>query len=163
MTQFRRRAIVALSMLAATAGCSFMQRQAFKAPDVYVSDVRLTGVGTQGGKIDIVLAIYNPNNFRLDGSNLHYKALVDSVLIGEGTVEKRVTIEKRDSGEVRVPVTFGFREILEAAQKLTKRGSLPFEIAGDLKVETAFGSTTRKFSQRGTYDGVNISVMPPRK
>ncbi|HYV99808.1 MAG TPA: LEA type 2 family protein [Gemmatimonadaceae bacterium] len=157
------RAVFALLIPAFAGACAFLQRQSLAEPEVTVTDVRLTGAGTQGAKIDILLNIYNPNNFRIDASALHYRALVDSILVGEGEVPNRITLEKRDSGEVRVPVSFGFREALTVIQRFTLRGSLPFQIEGDIRFETPFGSTTRKFVQKGTYDGVNISILPRRK
>ena len=138
-----------------------MQRQAFAPPDVTVGDVRLAAVGTQGGRIDVVLQIYNPNSFRLDASTLRYRVLVDTITLGEGTIDNRVTIMPKDSADVRVPVAFGFQRVVSVAGRLVQQGSLPFQLVGDLKVLTPFGSVTRAFDQRGTYDGVSISLRRP--
>jgi LEA14-like dessication related protein len=140
-----------------------MQRQAFAQPEVVVTNVRLAGIGTQGGKIDIELAIFNPNNFRLDASSVRYRVMVDSIKLAEGIIEKRVTLLKRDSTKVHIPVNFGFREVLAVGARLAQTGSLPFDLEGELKVDTPFGSVSRAFAQRGSYDGLNISIYAGRR
>jgi hypothetical protein len=62
-----------------------------------------------------------------------------------------------------VPVEFGFRDVLTVGARLASRGTLPFELSGDLKVNTPFGSVTRAFQERGDYDGVNVSILPRRR
>ena len=162
MTRLTLRALGALFVLCIVTSCTFMRRQAFAPPDVLVSDVRLTGIGAQGGNIDIVLSIHNRNNYRLDASAVRYRVMVDSIKLAEGTVKHRVTLLKKDSTKVRLPVTFGFREVLAVGRRLAQTGSLPFDLVGNVKVETPFGDMMRAFNERGTYDGLNISILPRR-
>jgi LEA14-like dessication related protein len=162
MNRTIRRAAAAL-MLMPLAACGFMQRQSFGQPEVVVDDVRLTGIGLQGGKIDIILAVYNPNNYRLDASQLQYTALIDTLRVADGTIAPRVTLVPKDTSKITVPMNFGFRQVAAAAQMAAQRGTIPFRVYGDLKIDTPFGSVTRKFDQRGTYDGVNVSIDPRRK
>src|SRR5262245_29894468 len=122
------RAAAALAFTASLSGCSFLQKQGFAPPTVSVADPRIAGVRMQGGKIDIVMSIYNPNNYRLDAEAFHYKVLVDSTVLGEGTIENRVTLPQKDSAEVRVPVVFGWHQVLETTKKLAERGTLPFQL-----------------------------------
>ena len=157
------RAVGAFLILSATSGCGFMQRQSFRQPDVYVQDVRLAGIGLQGGTIDVILSLYNGNDYRLDASSLRYKAMVDTLNVAEGTIEPRVTLLPKDSTVIKLPVNFGLREVLAAGARLKERGTVPFEVSGDIKIETPFGSVTRPFKQRGSYDGVNISIIKPGK
>ena len=128
MKRFIPRAVVALLLPIALTGCAALMRQAFVAPTISVSDVRLAGVGTQGG-----------------------------------TINQRVTLLQKDSAKVRVPVTFGLKEVMVAGQQLSKTGSLPFKIDGEVTVETAFGNIRRAFVQNGTYDGMNFSLLPPKR
>ena len=63
-------ALSAVTVAAAAAGCASIARQAFREPVVSVRDVRLNGIGLTGGSIDVALAVYNPNNYRLDARRL---------------------------------------------------------------------------------------------
>lgn len=151
--------VVALALLFVT-GCATLSRQAFTPPVVTVKDVRLAGVGLQGGRIDVLVSLYNPNGYRLDASTIRYRVLVDTLQVAAGTIEQEINLSKQDSTDIRFPVEFGLREVTAAANMLAAKGTLPFELEGELRVLTAFGAITRPFRQRGTYDGVNISIAP---
>lgn len=160
MTRNVARAAGALTIALLTSSCSFLKRQAFAQPVVTVGDVRLGGIGTQGGTINVALDVYNPNNFRLDAEAFNYRVLIDTIQLTEGTIEKRITLLQKDSTRVNLPVPFGFREVLQIGQQLSQRGSVSFRLLGDVKVLTPFGSVKRAFDEKGTYDGVNISILP---
>jgi LEA14-like dessication related protein len=141
-------------------GCATLSRQAFTPPVVTVQDVRLAGIGLQGGRIDVHVSLYNPNGYRLDASTIRYRVLVDTLQLAAGTIEEDINLGRRDSTQLRFPVNFGLRETIAASNLLAAKGTLPFELEGDLRVLTPFGAITRPFRQRGTYDGVNISILP---
>jgi LEA14-like dessication related protein len=162
MKRFIPRAALALTCFA-LAGCAALMRQAFVAPTIAVSDVRLAGVGTQGGTINVLLTLHNANGYRIDATDIQYNLRVDTLLLASGTINQRVTLLQKDSAKVRVPVNFGLKEVMLAGQQLSKTGSLPFKIDGEVTVETAFGNIRRAFAQTGTYDGMNFSLMPPKK
>jgi LEA14-like dessication related protein len=127
---------------------------------VTVKDVRLAGIGLQGGRIDVHVSLYNPNGYRLDASTVRYRVLVDTLQIAAGTIEEEINLDRRDSTELRFPVNFGLREVTAARNLLVAKGTLPFELEGELRVLTPFGAITRPFRERGTYDGINISILP---
>ena len=163
MKRFVPRAAIALFLCLTLDGCTFFMRQAFAPPTIAVSDVRLAGIGTQGGTIDVVLTLHNTNGYRLDATDVQYNLRVDTLLIASGTINQRVTLMQKDSATVKVPVNFGLREVMLAGQQLTKHGSLPFRVDGTITVETTFGSVHRAFAQTGTYDGMNFSLLPPKR
>ena len=143
-------------------GCATLARQAFAPPVVTVHDVRLAGVGFDGGRLDVHVSLFNPNGFRIDATAVEYRVLVDSLELATGIIDQHVTLHKRDSTSLRFPVAFSLREVASASSMLTARGSLPFQLIGRIRVATPFGSVTRPFDERGTYDGLNISLMPRR-
>src|SRR6185503_1083775 len=84
----RRFLVVAVSAtLLAGAGCSTLGKAAFKEPKVELQDVKVTGIGFNGGSLDVLLNVDNPNEFRLDATQLDYDVVVgDSVRFATGTV-----------------------------------------------------------------------------
>ena len=46
----------------------------FKEPIVHFQDARVTGLGVTGGSVEVLLSVYNPNGFKLDGERLTYNA-----------------------------------------------------------------------------------------
>jgi LEA14-like dessication related protein len=139
--------------------CSFVGRQAFAPPVVVVNDARLIPLRA---RLELVLSIYNPNNYRLDAEALHYRAYVDTLMLGEGAIDNRLTIRAKDSVLVNVPVSVKVGPLLIATALVGQRGTVDFTLAGDVRVLTVFGGVSRAFEQKGTYDGVTVTLLPPK-
>ena len=131
-------AIVMAVALVGAAGCAAIGRSSFVNPVVELKDVRLRGIGLDGGSLDIVLDVYNPNDYRLDASKVTYRLFVDTAQIAMGEVNKLVTLDNKKKTEVTLPVSFTTRELFGAAAALTKTGSVDYRVAGDVTVATPF-------------------------
>ena len=57
----------------ALAGCASLARQVFQNPIVNLQDVNVRGLGISGGQLDVVLSVYNPNEYRLDATRIGYR------------------------------------------------------------------------------------------
>jgi LEA14-like dessication related protein len=134
------------------AGCATVQYQAFREPEVTVDAAALAS-GLQSLSFDLDMHIFNPNHYRLDASRIRYRLLVDSIDLASGMIERRVTLRPRDTVTVRAPVEVdGLAVPPLVIRFLFSNGSLPFQLVGDMRIETTFGSVTREFDQRGTYE-----------
>lgn len=149
-----RRIVLWLAAVAAVAGtgCATLGRLTFKEPIVHFRDARVTGLGLTGGSVDIVLSVYNPNHFRLDGSRLTYRLFVDTIPFGNGAYDQRFTVEENDSTVVRLPLSFTYAGIGAAGRQLMQTGSVPYRVLGDLTVGTPLGSFTRPYDQTGRFN-----------
>jgi LEA14-like dessication related protein len=147
-------AFVMAAGLAGGAACAAIGRSSFVNPVVELKDVRLRGIGLDGGSLDIVLDVYNPNDYRLDASRVTYRLFVDTAQIAMGEVNKLVTLDNKKKTEVTLPVSFTTRELFGAAAALTKTGSVDYRVAGDVTVATPFGSFTRPYEGKGRFDSV---------
>ena len=113
----RWRMGLALVAVAAVSGCATLARQAFANPVVAVKEVRVKGVGMQGGSLDLILDVYNPNEYRLDASRITYQVWVDSNQIATGEIEKLATLTDKGNSEVVVPVNFTFASVQKALKR----------------------------------------------
>ena len=145
---------LACVLLITSAACGAIGRSSFANPVVELKDVRLRGVGTQGGTLDVILSVYNPNDYRLDASKVTYKLFVDTTQLATGEVNKVVTLDNKKKTEVTLPVTFTTREFLGAAALLSRMGSVDYRIAGEVTVATPFGSFTRPYEGKGRFDSM---------
>ena len=137
-------------LLATTAiGCASVARAVFREPVVTYKDAYITGLGLNGGTLEVVLSIYNPNSFRLDGTALTYRIAVDSVPFGNGTLSDRFTVQEGDSTTVRLPLQFAYSGVGNAGRQLIQTGSVNYTVSGDITVGTPIGSFTRPYSGRG--------------
>jgi LEA14-like dessication related protein len=136
-------------MLAVSA-CSAL-RPNFKEPVVTFKEGRITGLGVTGGALEVVLDVYNPNGFRLDGSQLTYSISVDSVHVGDGLYRSRFQVDKGATSELRLPLNFTYSGIGAAGRQLMQTGSVEYRVRGEITVGTPIGSFTRPYDQRGRF------------
>ena len=143
---------LALVAVAVVSGCATLARQAFANPMVTVKDVRVKGIGMQGGSLDLILDVYNPNEYRLDASRITYQLWVDSSQIATGEIEKLVTLTDKGNSEIVVPVNFTFASVQRALVHYAQRGSVDYRVTGDFTMKTPFGSVTRPYTGAGRLD-----------
>ena len=144
-------AVSALTLTAAAAGCATIARQAFQEPVVSVRDIRLQGLGLTGGTVDVALAVYNPNNYRLDATRLTYKLLLDTVTFATGALTEQQTVHGRDTLLVRIPVSFTYRGVGEAGRQVLNTGSVNYRLLGDVTVGSPLGPFTVPYSSTGRF------------
>jgi len=150
----KRRWMVGLALVtvAGIAGCKTLARQAFSNPIVEVKDVKVKGVGFQGGSLDVILDVYNPNDYRIDARSISYHVFVDSAEIATGEIEKLLTLSNMGHSEVIVPVDFTFAAVQRAMQKFAQRGFVDYRVTGAFTMATPFGNITRPYSGNGRLD-----------
>jgi LEA14-like dessication related protein len=144
-----RRYFVGLVLAAATAGCSMLGKQAFQEPIVRVRDVQLRGLGITGGSVDVSLAVYNPNGYRLDATRITYNLKFDTVSFATGALTDRLTAQANDTLRVTIPVNFTYRGVGEAGRQIINTGTLNYDVTGDITVGTPVGNFTVPFSDKG--------------
>lgn len=142
---------VAAATVAGSSGCASLGRQVFKEPVVNFQQLSINGLGLTGGSLDVVLSVYNPNNFKLDATRLTYNLMIDSVRFGTGALDQKFTVQSGDSTIVRLPVAFTYAGIGEAGRQLINTGTVNYRVTGDVTVGTPLGSFTRPYDRSGRY------------
>lgn len=148
-------ALVALSV----AACASLGRSVFATPTVELKDIRMKAIGMQGGSMDIILNVTNPNDFRLDATHLTYNLYVDTIKVAFGEIHKTATLEPHKKNEVIVPVSFSMQELIRATQLFSRTGGVDYHVNGEVTATTPGGSFTRPYSGVGHFD--NIASLHP--
>jgi LEA14-like dessication related protein len=147
----KKFAVVAAALT--VAACSTLGRAAFQNPVVSLRDVRVLGLGTQGGELEVQLGVYNPNQYRLDATRLTYRVFVgDSVSVGSGAIDTQTTVQAGDSTIVRVPISFSYAGVGAAAMQLMRTGSVTYRVGGDVTVGSPVGNFTVPYSTTGRFN-----------
>ena len=144
-----RRILLATAVV--MAGCSALGKQALKDPVVTLADVKVTGVGLNGGSLDVVLNVQNPNDFRLDATQLNYRVLIDTVPFANGTTTQPFKIDGKKTQQVHIPINFTYSGVGAAGRELMNTGSVLYTVKGDVTVGSPIGNVTVPFSQTGRY------------
>jgi LEA14-like dessication related protein len=153
-----RRLVLAgvVTTVAIVAGCNALGKQAFQQPIVHLQDVRVNGVGLQGGNLDVKLSVYNPNGYRMDATRMTYNVTIgDSVPLAVGAVDSRFTVNSNDSSVVTVPVNFTYNGIGAAGRQLMNTGGVNYHVTGDVTVGTVFGNFTVPYSATGRFNALS--------
>lgn len=145
---------MAAALLAATAGCAALGRATFAEPMVELRDVQVVGLGIDGGNLDVILSVYNPNRFSLDATRLTYRVDIDSTQLGNGALDSRFVVPRGDTSLVRIPVRFTYRGLGEAGRQLLATGSVNYRVRGDFSVGTPLGNFTRPYDRSGRFNTV---------
>lgn len=145
------RKVSFVAIVAILAACASLGRASFREPVVTLKDARVTGLGVSGGSLEVVLSIYNPNGFRLDGSRMTYNVHVDSVRFATGSYNDRFQVEKGDSSEIRLPLSFTYAGVGAAGRQLIQTGSVEYRVSGDVTVATPIGQFTRPYEGKGRF------------
>ncbi len=135
----------------AGAGCARLGLGGFKEPVVTFRDLRVSGLGVTGGSLDVLLSVYNPNAFKLEGTRLTYRLMVDSTPLGSGALDERFTVQKGDSTVVRLPVSFTYAGLGAAGRQLIQSGAVNYRVLGDVTVATPLGNFTRPYDRTGRF------------
>src|SRR3954453_21959166 len=139
----------------ATAGCSVLGMRNFQQPIVHLQDVRVNGLGLNGGNLDVKLSVYNPNGYRMDATRMSYNVLVgDSVRFAQGTVDNRFTVNGNDSSVVTIPVNFTYSGIGAAGRQLLNTGGVNYRVNGDVTVGTVVGNFSVPYSSSGRFNAL---------
>jgi len=146
-----RNSSVYVLALAGAAGCATLGQATFKEPIVHFQDARVTGLGITGGAMEVKLSLYNPNKFKLDGTRLTYKLMVDSVTFGTGAIADRFSVQEKDSTIVTLPLQFTYAGVGEAGRQLMQTGTVNYRVVGDVTVGTPLGNFTRPYDQTGRF------------
>ncbi|HJU66029.1 MAG TPA: LEA type 2 family protein [Gemmatimonadaceae bacterium] len=130
---------------------------AFAEPVVTFKNVSVKGVGLEGGSVDIVLSVYNPNGYRLDATKMTYRLLVDSVEVGSGATDSKFTVQSNDSTEVRLPLDFRWAGMSQAGRQILNQGTVPYRVMGEISVGSGFGSFTVPYDRTGRFSALGTT------
>jgi LEA14-like dessication related protein len=150
--------VAATAAVLGGAACSRLGSAAFQQPVVTLKDVKIRGIGLTGGNLDVVLNVYNPNQYRLDATRLTYKVMLsDSVTVASGLVDSRFTVQDHDSTTVPIPVSFTYSGIGEAGRQLLQMGAVNYRVLGDVTVGSVVGDFTIPYSSTGRFTTTGVS------
>lgn len=149
----RRFAVVAaaVAVAATVSGCKSIAKATFAEPVVSLRELRLNGIGFSGGSLDVVLNVYNPNRFNLNGKRLSYRLALDSVEFGHGELSQEFMVQENDTAQVRLPIEFSWAGVGAGARQLLDRGTLNYRVSGEVTVGTPLGDFTRPYDRTGSY------------
>lgn len=121
----------------------------FQRPDVELQEINVTGLGLQGGTLDLVFDVYNPNDYRLRSTRLEVALELAGTDFGEALIDKPLDLSPVNHSRVTMPVRFAWSGVGAAARSLLDSRELPYGLTGAVLLETPIGEQRVELSSKG--------------
>ena len=157
-----RRALLAATAALSAAACNDVVKRVFTQPTVTFRDVRVRGVGLQGGTVDVVLRVANPNPYALSATGATYRLLVaDSVEVGHGTPAQAYEVPANDSADVTLPLEVSWRGLQKVGRAALADGAVAYRVVGTITASTPVGAHDFPLDARGRFAAPSVGVGAP--
>ena len=111
----------------------------FQRPDVELQEINVTGLGLQGGTLDLVFDVYNPNDYRLRSTRLEVALELAGTDFGDALIDKPLDFSPVNHSRVIMPVRFTWTGVGAAARSLLESQELPYGVTGAVLLDTPVG------------------------
>jgi LEA14-like dessication related protein len=135
-------------LVVAAVGCAGIGNF-FKEPDVRLHQVNLRGVGLSGGTLDLIVDLYNPNDFDLRGTELRIGFDVEGSHLGDIEYRDEFAVSRGDTTRLSLPLRFGWSGVGNAVRSALGYGDIPYSMKGEVSLQTPFGRHSVPFEREG--------------
>ncbi len=146
------RAILALGTLMFLAGCSGL----YRAPEVTLTNVQITGLGLTSGIARVYLEVENPNPVSLEVRRMEYLLELRGPdgewnVLSEGVSSDRVTVVRRGTTDLSLEMVFQYRALGAAFLGWWDSREVMYRIQGDLSARGPLGPVQLPFEASGRF------------
>lgn len=135
-----RHLMPAVAVAVGLAACSPLARLRFERPSVGLAAVEITGLGLQGGSLDLLLDVHNPNGYELRTTRIAVGIRLEDTQFGDVALARASVLPARETTRVVVPLSFNWSGVGAGARGLLGRGAVRYRLDGRLDVDTPVGS-----------------------
>jgi len=147
----RASTVGVLVLSAAISACATLRNAInFEQPQIGLQEIDITGFGLQGGTLDLVFDVYNPNQYRLRSTRLEVGLELAGTDFGDALIDKPLDLSPQNHSRVVMPVRFTWAGVGAAARSLLQSQALPYGITGAVILDTPVGSRRVQLQSTGT-------------
>jgi LEA14-like dessication related protein len=99
--------------------------------------------------MDLVVGVYNPNSFDLQGTRLQLGLDVENSHVGDLEYSSDFQTQKGDTTVLTLPLRFNWNGLAGAVRTALGYGDLPYTMKGQLTVATPIGERQIAFTRQG--------------
>ncbi len=144
-------AVVLIAVFACIAYYEYSKREALRACEISLADVRVRSVGLTSASLEIVLRIYNPNTITATLDRVDYSVYANGVYLGYGSITNRVDIPPGSTAYVSSPFELSYSGALKTIwEYLISGGKLEWRIKGVAHIDTPLGALNIPFDITAT-------------
>ena len=145
--------------LAALSGCAGLGN-ALREPDIRLDRVIVRDIGVRGGKLDLEVEVANPNGFDLRGTELALGLDVEGSHLGDVRISDEFSVDRNGSTSLTLPLRFEWAGVGGALRTALSQGEIPYEMKGELNLQTPWGAHSVPFTKTGRAPLTNMVGVP---
>ena len=140
-----------LASVPGLAACATLRQvMQFQEPQVQLQEINVTGFSLTGGTLDLVLDVYNPNDYRLRSTRLEVSLDLEGTHFGDALINRPLDLSPVNHSRVVVPVRFDWAGASAGMRALLGRQSVHYTLGGAVLVDTPIGE--RRVGLKGSGD-----------
>ena len=143
-----RAACLLLALLTPIGACSAIG-EVFREPEVQLERVVVRSVGLNGGNLDLIVGVENPNSFTLQGTRLEVGFDVEGQHLGNIAYDEDFSVTENGRSTLTLPLTFGWAGVGSAVRAALGSGDLPYRMKGQVELKTPWGRKEVPFTREG--------------
>jgi LEA14-like dessication related protein len=122
------------------AACATLRQvMGFKEPQVQLQEINITGFSLAGGTVDLVLDVFNPNDYRLRSTRLEVSLDLEGTHFGDALIDRPLDLSPLNHNRVVMPVRFVWAGVSAGMRALLARPSIRYTMGGAVLVNTPIG------------------------
>jgi LEA14-like dessication related protein len=130
-------------------GCTFLGR-VFEKPQVAFSRVAVDELSFSGLTARFIFTVENPNTVGIDLAKLDYSLVLDGRPFANGSTEAGLHVPPSKTGELTVPLTLSFGQMVDGLTAVFKRDSIAYAMKTQLSFATSVGPLVVPVESTGT-------------
>jgi len=128
-------------------GCTMFMAK----PEVAVKDVTLAGLDRDGVKMDLQLAVTNPNSSSIKLNRYSYNLLISELPMTSGEQNGQYEFKGNTTTDIRLPLHVRYNDLLEILKRFPDPDHVPYQLTADFDLNTKFGTFTVPVAKRGDF------------
>lgn len=138
-------------------GCALFRGFKFERPSLLLEAIRIEALDLTGGRLTLVLDVYNPNTYDLRGRGLQAALQLDGTKFGEATLERNFVLPSNAHARVDVPMSFTWEGVGAGARAMLTRGAVDYDLTTLIRADTPAGERPVRVRVDGT---VRLGTSP---
>ncbi len=159
-----RLVLLALVVFASTPGCAYLN-QVIQPPKVSFDRAVFKAADFETLRVDLHLAVENPNILGVQLSGYEVKFVVDDMTLLDGDVKQELDLGAGKTADLVVPVSFKWQEIASKVGDVLAGKPVPddapFRAAGNVRIRTALGEIAVPYDFSGKIPVIAPPVVKP--
>jgi LEA14-like dessication related protein len=120
-------------------------------PRVSVKDTQVVGLHGDGLDLEFLLAVTNPNSFKVRLKGCNYNLRVAALPLAKGESRQEVEFTGNATTDVRLPVRVAFNDLVDVISRRPDFAAVPYQLSAGLDVDTPLGVLTVPVEKTGTF------------